>query len=78
MQADPIEQVLEYLADGQQTEALEQLDHLIREEPYHGPAHALRALIHAGQDRLDQAAGDAGTANGSPPTIRSSSTSPVR
>ena len=62
MQADPIEQVLEYLADGQQTEALEQLDHLIREEPYHGPAHALRALIHAGQDRLDQAAEDARTA----------------
>ena len=62
MQADPIEQVLEYLADGQQTEALEQLDRLIREEPYHGPAHALRALIHANQGRLDRAAEDAGTA----------------
>ncbi|HYF39177.1 MAG TPA: hypothetical protein VD930_05785 [Gemmatimonadales bacterium] len=58
MQADPIEQVLEYLADGQQTEALEELNRLIREEPYHGTAHALRALIHAGQDRLDQAADD--------------------
>ena len=62
MQADPIEQVLEYLADGQQTEALEQLDRLIREEPYHGTAHALRALIHANQGRLDRAADDAGTA----------------
>ncbi len=62
MQADPIEQVLEYLADGRQTEALEQLDGLIREEPYHGPAHALRALIHANQGRLDRAADDAGTA----------------
>ena len=59
MQADPIEQVLEYLADGQQAEALEQLDRLIREEPYHGPAHALRALIHANQGRLDRAADDA-------------------
>ena len=62
MQADPIEQVLEYLADGQQTEALEQLDRLIREEPYHGIAHALRALIYANQGRLDRAAGDAATA----------------
>ncbi|HEX7337512.1 MAG TPA: hypothetical protein VF252_09930 [Gemmatimonadales bacterium] len=61
MQADPIEQVLEYLADGQQTEALEQLDLLIREEPYHGSAHALRALIHANQGRLDRAAEDAAT-----------------
>jgi tetratricopeptide (TPR) repeat protein len=59
VQADPIEQVLEYLADGQQAEALEQLDRLIREEPYHGPAHALRALIHANQGRLDRAADDA-------------------
>ena len=62
MQADSIEQVLEYLADGQQSEALEQLDRLIREEPYHGTAHALRALIYANQDRLDRAADDAGTA----------------
>jgi tetratricopeptide (TPR) repeat protein len=62
VQADPIEQVLEYLADGQQTEALEQLDRLIREEPYHGTAHALRALIHANQGRLDRAADDAATA----------------
>ena len=59
MQTDPIEQVLEYLADGQQTEALEQLDRLIREEPYHGTAHALRALIHANQGLLDRAADDA-------------------
>jgi len=62
MHADPIEQVLEYLADGQQAEALEQLDRLIREEPYHGTAHALRALIHANQGQLDRAADDAGTA----------------
>jgi tetratricopeptide (TPR) repeat protein len=62
VQADPIEQVLEYLADGQHTEALEQLDRLIREEPYHGTAHALRALIHANQGRLDRAADDAATA----------------
>ncbi len=61
MQADPIEQVLEYLADGQQTEALEQLDRLIREEPYHGAAHALRALIHADRGHLDRAAHDAAT-----------------
>ncbi|HEX6434434.1 MAG TPA: hypothetical protein VFZ87_09325, partial [Gemmatimonadales bacterium] len=62
MQADPIEQVLEYLADGQQTEALEQLDRLIREEPYHGAAHALRALVYANLDQLDRAAEDASTA----------------
>ena len=61
MQADPIELVLEYLADGRQAEALEQLDGLIREEPYHGGAHALRALIHADQGRLDRAAEDAAT-----------------
>jgi tetratricopeptide (TPR) repeat protein len=62
VQAHPIEQVLEYLADGQQSEALEQLDRLIREEPYHGTTHALRALIHANQGRLDRAANDAATA----------------
>ena len=61
MQADPIEQVLDYLADGQQTEALAQLDRLIREEPYHGAAHALRALIYADQGQLDRAADDAAT-----------------
>jgi tetratricopeptide (TPR) repeat protein len=61
VQADPIEQVLEHLADGQLPDALEQLDHLIREEPYHGTAHALRALIHADQGRLDRAADDAAT-----------------
>jgi tetratricopeptide (TPR) repeat protein len=62
VQADPIEQVLEYLADGQQTEALEQLDRLIREEPYHATAHALRALVYANQNQLDRAADDAHTA----------------
>jgi len=62
MQADPIERVLEYLADGQQAEALEQLDRLIREEPYHATAHALRALVYANQNRLDLAAHDAHTA----------------
>jgi len=62
VQTDPIERVLDYLADGQQTEALEQLDRLLREEPYHGTAHALRALIYADQGRLDRAADDAGTA----------------
>jgi tetratricopeptide (TPR) repeat protein len=59
VQADPIEQVLEYLADGQHPEALEELDRLIREEPYHGTAHALRALIYADEGRLDRAVDDA-------------------
>src|ERR687898_16235 len=59
VEADPIEQVLEHLADGQQTEALEELNRLIREEPYHGGAHALRALIYADQGDLDRASDDA-------------------
>ena len=59
MQHDPVDQVFEYLADGQQAAALEQLDRLLQEEPYHGPLYALRALVHADLGRLDQAAEDA-------------------
>lgn len=59
MRHDPVEEVFELLSDGHRAEALTQLDVLLREEPYHGPLYALRALIRAELDRLDEAAEDA-------------------
>ncbi|HEX2250873.1 MAG TPA: tetratricopeptide repeat protein, partial [Gemmatimonadales bacterium] len=59
MQHDPVEQVFEYLADGQHGAALGELDRLIREEPYHGLWFALRALVHADSGHIEQALEDA-------------------
>jgi tetratricopeptide (TPR) repeat protein len=61
VQHDPVAQVFELLADGHHDEALAELNHLIREEPYQGGFYALRALVHAELGRLDQAAEDART-----------------
>jgi tetratricopeptide (TPR) repeat protein len=58
VQQDPVDQVFELLSDGNRAEALERLDALLREEPYHGLLFALRALVLAGLGRLDQAADD--------------------
>ena len=61
MTADPLEQVFDLLADGREAEAHAQLDLLIREEPWNGPLHAIRALLRVDQDRLADAAHDAAT-----------------
>ncbi|MBK6423270.1 MAG: hypothetical protein IPI38_11475 [Gemmatimonadetes bacterium] len=61
MTADPLEQVFDLLADGREAEAHAQLDLLIREEPWNGPLHAIRALLRVDQGRLDDAARDAAT-----------------
>ena len=61
MTADPLEQVFDLLADGREAEAHAQLDLLIREEPWNGPLHAIRALLRVDQGRLAEAAQDAAT-----------------
>lgn len=56
MRYDPVEEVLELLSDGQRDEALARLDQVLREEPYQGALLALRALVCADLQRLDEAA----------------------
>jgi Flp pilus assembly protein TadD len=59
MHADPLDEVFERLADGGHAEALERISQLIREEPYHGPLFAVRALILADLERTEEARADA-------------------
>ena len=58
MRYDPVDEVLELLADGQRPEALARLDLVLREEPWQGPLYALRGLICAESGRLDEAGED--------------------
>ncbi|MBK6781128.1 MAG: hypothetical protein IPG75_16520 [Gemmatimonadetes bacterium] len=74
MTADPLEQVFDLLADGREAEAHAQLDLLIREEPWNGPLHAIRALLRVDQGRLDDAARDAATGVGWRRTTASATT----
>lgn len=55
MRYDPVQDVLELLADGEREEALARLDGVLREEPYQGGLFALRGLIWAEAGRLDEA-----------------------
>lgn len=55
MPYDPVEEVLELLSDGQRAEALARLDVVLREEPWQGPLFALRGLVCAESDLLDEA-----------------------
>lgn len=45
MSNDPLQDALDLLADGEPALALEQLNQLLREEPYHGALRALRGLV---------------------------------
>lgn len=55
MQDDPVEEVLDLIANGDQRAALEQLEQLIREEPYQGGLIALRGLLLSDLGRVPEA-----------------------
>lgn len=55
MHEDPVEEVLDLIADGERDAALAQLEQLILEEPYQGGFHALRALLLSDLNRVDEA-----------------------
>ena len=55
MRYDPVDEVLDLLSDGQRAEALARLDVLLREEPWQGSLFALRGLICAESNLLDEA-----------------------
>lgn len=52
---DPVQDILELVADGELSSALAQLDQLIREEPYQASFLALRALILTDLNRRQEA-----------------------
>lgn len=58
MQADPIEEILELVADSAFPQAYDRLSQLIREEPFHPAFYALRALVLLDLSRPDEARDD--------------------
>jgi tetratricopeptide (TPR) repeat protein len=58
MQVDPIEEVLELVADSAFAQAYDRLSQLIREEPFHPAFFALRALVLLDLARPDEARDD--------------------